>query len=198
MNLDDLDWTKGHLNDSSYRALCSFAGYVLNQHGEAGASVLQEIAGRIESAGDPVDTDKLVQQFGSAFGFVARQRAAEILGFANFSGSAIKWPDPEPELIREAGQAFVDWPLAQWESISPAQASEPEDVLPEVFLPKALVCYGPKKNVHFVSELGEGSIKSRGACNMSSPSLRKRLSSILQTARLVGNASRISPSGVSL
>jgi len=156
MNLDDLDWTKGHLNDSSYRALCSLAGYVLNQHGEAGASVLQEIAGRIESAGDPVDTDKLVQQFGSAFGFVARQRAAEILGFANFSGSAIKWPDPEPELIREAGQAFVDWPLAQWESISPAQASEPEDVLPEVFLPKALVCYGPKKNVHFVSELGEG------------------------------------------
>jgi hypothetical protein len=87
---------------------------------------------------------------------VARQRAAEILGFANFSGSAIKWPDPEPELIREAGQAFVDWPLAQWESISPAQVSEPEDVLPEVFLPKALVCYGPKKNVHFVSELGEG------------------------------------------
>ena len=81
MNLDDLDWTKGHLNDSSYRALCSLAGHVLNQHGEAGASVLlQEIAGRIESAGDTVDADKLVQQFGSAFGFVARQRAAEILG----------------------------------------------------------------------------------------------------------------------
>jgi hypothetical protein len=156
MNLDDLDWTKGHLNDSSYRALCSLAGYVLNQHGEAGASVLHEIAGRIESAGETVDMDKLVQQFGSAFGFVARQRAAEILGLANFSGSAIKWPKPEPELIHEEWQAFVDWPLAQWESISPARASEPKDGLSEVFLPKALVCYGPKKDVHFVSKLGEG------------------------------------------
>ena len=169
MNLDDLDWTKGHLNDSSYRAFCSLAGYVLNQHGEAGASVLQEIAGRIEDAGDTVDTDKLVEQFASAFGFVARQRAAECLG-AELPRS-IKWPDPDPELIASIGQEFAHRTLAWWELISPARASEPEDVLPVVFLPKALVCYGPKENVHFVSELGEGlyQIAKRMQCVVPNP-----------------------------
>src|SRR4029077_13524071 len=97
MNLGDLNWGKGHLNDSSYRAFCSLAGSVLNQHSRQGASVLQEVAARIEDAGDTVDTDKLVEQFASAFGFVARQRAAECLG-AELPRS-IKWPDPDSERI---------------------------------------------------------------------------------------------------
>jgi hypothetical protein len=158
MNVTDgLDWSRGSLNNSTYRAMCRLAAHILDQHAGEGASVLKETAYLIEQAGDTPDPAKLAQQFGDAFAFVARQRAAETLGATEFlRGNGEKWPDPEPELIQEAGQAFVNWTLAQWESVSPARASEPEDVLPDLFLPKALVCYGPKKNVHFVSKLGEG------------------------------------------
>ena len=156
MNLGDLNWAKGHLNDSAYKAFCRFAGRLLGLHAQELACAVREVAGRIEGAGDTVDAGKLVGQISDAFAFVARQRAAETLGATEFLRNGEKWPDPEPELIREVRQAFVSWTLAQRESVSPAQASEPREVLPTVFLPKALVCYGPKKDVHFVSELGEG------------------------------------------
>jgi hypothetical protein len=87
---------------------------------------------------------------------VAQQRAAECLGVPKSVGAATKWSEPDYGLIESIGQKFAHRTLATWSEISPAWTSEPEDVLPEVFLPKALVCYGPKKNVHFVSELGEG------------------------------------------
>ena len=41
------------------------------------------------------------------------------------------------------------------EAASPSKAIEPKDVLSRLFLPKSLVCYGPKKDVHRIRELGE-------------------------------------------
>jgi hypothetical protein len=147
-------WEKGQLNDSSYRAFCSFAGHLLNQHASETDSILAEIAGRIESAGDTADPGKLIQQFSDAFAFISRQRAAESLGATEFFKSTTKWPEPEPALIESIGEAFATRTLAWWESISPAQASTPGEVLPVLFPPKALVCYGLKEDVHYLHKLG--------------------------------------------
>jgi hypothetical protein len=148
-------WKKGHLNDSSYKGLCRFAGYVLDQHSDEAGSVLREIGRLIEEAGDCFKEGKLIQQFSDAFAFISRQRAAECMGATEFFKSTTKWPEPEPALIESIGQAFATRTLAWWESISPAQVSEPGEVLPMLFPPKALVCYGPKENVHYVHELGD-------------------------------------------
>lgn len=156
MNVTDgLDWSRGSLNNSTYRAMCRLAAHILDQHAGEGASVLKETAYLIEQAGDTPDPAKLAQQFGDAFAFIARQRAGETLGATEFlRGNGEKWADPEPELIQETGQAFADWTLERWESISLARASEPVDVLPVVFPPESLVCGGFTKKRHFIRQIG--------------------------------------------
>ena len=126
----------------------------LNQHGQEIEDILWGVAGHIEDAGDTVDGGKLVGQLADAFKFVAGQRAAEILGASELLRHGEKWPDPEPELIQETGQAFGNWTLAAWQEISPTKVSVPAEVLPLLFPPKALVCFGPKRDVHYTCKLG--------------------------------------------
>jgi hypothetical protein len=148
-------WEKGHLNDSSYRGLCKFAAYVLDRHSSEAGSVLSEVAGLIEGAGDAADPGKLIQQFSDAFAFVSRQRAAESLDAREFLGANGKWPEAESELIESCRQAFAHCSLGWWENISPVRASTPAEVLPWLFPSGSLVCYGLRENRHVVSELGE-------------------------------------------
>jgi hypothetical protein len=146
------DWSRGSLNDSTYRAFCKFAVHLFNQHSP---SVLEEVARLIERAGDSVKPDKLIEQFRDAFAFVAEQRAAESLGALEFIKARSKWPEPEPQLIESTRQAYSDCTLGWWEKISPARVSEPSEVLPIVFSPGSLVCYGLARDVHRIDELGE-------------------------------------------
>jgi hypothetical protein len=148
-------WEKGHLNDSSYKASCKFAGELLDQHSWEVESVLRDVAGLIERAGDTADPGKLIQQFSDAFAFVSRQRAAENLGAREFLGAKGKWPEAESELIESCRQAFAHCSLGWWENISPVRASTPAEVLPWLFPSGSLVCYGLRENRHVVSELGE-------------------------------------------
>jgi hypothetical protein len=109
----------------------------------------------ISRAGDSVKTGKLIEQFRDAFAYVASQRAAESLGAREFIKHIIKWPLPEPALIESVSQVFGDCTLAWWENSSPGSASKPEEVLPALFPPKSLVCYGPRQDRHIIRELGE-------------------------------------------
>jgi hypothetical protein len=152
---EPFDWSKGSLNGSTYRAFCKFARYVFNQHSATASSVLQEVARLIERAGDPVKKDKLIDQFSKALTFVSEQHAAESLGASELVKTRSKWPEPELTLIESTAKAFVDCSLEWWESISPAKASGPKDVLSVVFPAGSLVCYGPKQDVHRIRELGE-------------------------------------------
>ena len=171
-------WTKGNLHGSTYRAFCKFARHVLNS-GSA-SSFLREVARLIERAGDSAKPDKLIDQFRDAFAFVAEQHAAESLGALEFNRRPVarqlclrrpqkgmvvakarsKWPEPEPKLIESTRQAYSDCTLGWWEKISPARVSEPSEVLPIVFSPGSLVCYGLARDVHRIDELGERLFKS--------------------------------------
>jgi hypothetical protein len=155
-----LNWATGSLNDSTYKAFCRFAGHVLDQHSTAARGVLREVACLIEAAGDSVKKDKLIEQFSGAFAFIAEQRAAKSLGALEFIKARSKWPDPEPKLIESTRQAYSDCTLGWWEKISPARVSEPSEVLPIVFSPGSLVCYGLARDVHRIDELGERLFKS--------------------------------------
>ena len=151
------NWAKGSLDHSTYRAFCKFAHRLFNRHPP---SVLEEVARLIERAGDSVKPDKLIEQFSRAFAFVAEQRAAESLGALEFIKARSKWPEPEPKLIESIRQAYSDCTLGWWEKISPARVSEPSEVLPIVFSPGSLVCYGLARDVHRIDELGERLFKS--------------------------------------
>jgi hypothetical protein len=150
-----LSWVPGNLNDSTYRAFCKFAGHLFNHHSSDADHLLREVARLISRAGDSVKTGKLIEQFRDAFAYVSSQRAAESLGAREFIKHLIKWPDPEPALIELISQTFRDCTLAWWENNSPATLSKPEEVLPVLFPPKSLVCYGPRKDSHIIRELGE-------------------------------------------
>jgi hypothetical protein len=151
------DWSRGSLNDSTYRAFCKFAGHVFNVRQSRDASrLLGEVIALIKEAGDSAKPEKLVDQFGQAFAYVAGQRAATSLGMSHLLKTGGKWPQPEPELIESLGQAGS---LKEWEEISPMTSANPEEVLPAIFPEKSLVCYGPKKNRHFIRRLGDALYK---------------------------------------
>ena len=154
---EPFNWTKGNLDHSTYRAFCKFARHLFNLHSP---SVLEEVARLIERTGDSVKKDKLIEQFRDAFAFIAEQRAAESLGALEFIKARSKWPDPEPALIESTRQAYSDCTLGWWEKISPARVREPSEVLPIVFSPGSLVCYGLARDVHRIDELGERLFKS--------------------------------------
>ena len=148
-------WEKGNLNDSTYRAFCKFAGYVFNVRSSREANhLLSEVVALIKGAGDSVKPDKLIEQFSQAFAYVATQRAATSLGMCHLLKTGGKWPQPEPELIESFAQIAS---LRDWEEISPNTPAplKPQDILPAVFSEKSLVCYGQKKNIHFIRRLGD-------------------------------------------
>ena len=150
-----LKWEPGHLNDSSYRAFAKFAAKLLNAYPPS--SVLKEVAGLIEAAGDTLDKAKLIKQFRDAFAFVANERACEALEAPEFRAQRVagnrsegKWPDPDPVLIESIARKNADHTLAAWRKRARVRDLTPRDVLPALFPAGSFVCFGPRKDVHWV------------------------------------------------
>ena len=154
------EWTRGKLNASSFRAFCKFAGKVFDCYPPS--AVLKEVAALIEAAGDSPDKGKLVEQFRDALAFVSHERACDALDVPELRAQRVegtraegKWPEPDPALIESVRREHADHTLARWRAISPRHAVAPRHVLPALFSPGEVVCFGPRKNVHWVRRMDD-------------------------------------------
>jgi hypothetical protein len=165
-----LEWTQGSLNDSSYRAFTKFGGKLFNAHPPS--AVLKEVAALIEAAGDTPDKGKLIEQFASAFAFVAHERACEALGAPELRAQRVegsrsqgKWPEPEPTLIESIAKEYAKHTLAWWKLRSASARTSaariafggppsPGDFLQRLFPAGSFVCFGLRQDVHYINKLG--------------------------------------------
>jgi hypothetical protein len=153
------EWAKGKLNDSSYQAFCKYAGKLLDAHPP---TVLKEVAGLISAAGDTPSASKLVEQFTSAIEFIAHERACEALDVPELRNQRVegtrsqgKWPAPDPALIEAIARKYAAHTLASWQNLSTSTSFSPRDVLPALFPPKSFVCFGSRKDIHYIRPLGD-------------------------------------------
>ena len=119
--------------------------------------MLTEVADLIEAAGERVNKGKPSSNSvtpSRSWRMNARPRAfgAPELKARRVEStrSAGKWPDPDPALIESVRREFADHTLAHWQKISRAVLGSQGDVLPKLFPPKALISFGPRKDVHWV------------------------------------------------
>ena len=119
--------------------------------------MIKEVADLIKAAGDSVNKEKLVEQFRSAFAFVAGERAAEKLGAPELKAQRVegtrsegKWPEPDPALIESVRCEFADYTVAHLRKISPCHARTPADVLPALFPAGSLDMFRSRADTHWV------------------------------------------------